>query len=179
MDLAELGLTREELQQRVVDTICNKLLAVGSSDTVFAEELETLVKEQITSSVCAVAEKHLVPGISERIENICLQATTAWGEKKGEPLSFTQYLLERADAYLLEPVDYGGKTKAEARGLSWNKDQTRITYMIHRHLHCFIEAAMKEVLKKANTTIVEGIEKTVKIKLKEVANALKITVTTG
>ncbi len=178
MDLIELGLTRKELQQRLVDTICSRLLAVGSSDTVVAEEFKTLVKEQITSSVFTIAEKHLVPGISERIENICLQATTAWGEKKGEPLSFTQYLLERADAYLLEPVNNYGKTKAEEGSCSWGKDQTRIAHMIQHHLHYAIKTAMEKALETANTTIVEGIEETVKIKLNEVVNALNITVKT-
>ena len=61
---------------------------------------------------------------------------------------------------------------------NWSAKQTRIVHLVHQHLQYSIENAMKEALKIANSAIVGGIEGAVKLKLAEVAAALKIDVKT-
>ncbi|KKM68101.1 hypothetical protein LCGC14_1464150, partial [marine sediment metagenome] len=185
IDLAEIGLTQEELQQRVVSTMTSQLLrdCYPSEDGVeclrdspFAKELQALVKTRIAESVTALADKHILPSISDRIENLCLEETNKWGEKSGKKLSFIEYLIERAEAYMTETVNYEGKTKGNA--YSWTGTQTRITHMVHQHLHYSIESAMKQALKTANEAIVGGIRKAVELKLAEVQKSLKVKVET-
>ena len=183
-----LGFSQEEIAQRVVEHISTLMLhrlergEDGEDEevaSVFEVKLQERIKAQIDASIDLIAGKHVLPNITTHVEDLMLQETTRWGEKKKEPVTFIEYLTQRADAYLREEVDHGGKTKSE-RGSSYSSGkQTRITYLVNNHLQCSITVAMENALKIANSSIVEGIEEAVKIKLKEVQERLKVSVDTG
>lgn len=184
MNLADLGFTKEELQQRVIDQLCRQVMEGTftdedgeeyNSDSAFARTLHEHVRKQVDASISALAEKHVLPNVHAYIENLTLQTTNKWGEKQGRPVTFIEYLTQRAEAYMLEEVNYEGKTKGQD-SYSWKGTQTRISHLIERHLHYSIENAMKAALVNANSAIVGGIEKTVQIKLAEVAASLKLKV---
>jgi len=186
LSIEELGITQEELISRVVDKICESTLTeLGMDDygdeasypSAFKRRLADAVKKCVDTKINEIADAHILPKVSELVENITIQETNKWGEKKGEPVSFIEYMTQRADAYLREDVDYEGKSKAESSSYSWSKSQTRITQLVHKHLHYTIEAAMQAAMQNANSAIVEGIQETVKIKLEELARSLKCTAT--
>jgi len=188
MDLESLGFTKEELQERVVERICENILSSvgydedGNSDTVqskFAKTVEKKCRDHIDTVINQVAEKHLFPNIEKFIQDLQLQETTSWGEKRGEPVSFIGYLTQRAEAYMAEKVNFEGKDKASAGSYSWSGTQTRLTHMVHQHLHYSIKTAMENAVSHLNKAIVPALEETVKIKLGEVANAVKVTVKTA
>jgi len=112
--------------------------------------------------------------IKDRIENLTLQETNKWGEKTGTPVTFIEYLVKRADAYLIEPVNYDGKSKEEVGGYSFSGAQSRITHMVHKHLHYSIETAMKNALSQVNAALSGGIQATVKTKIDEIVSSIKI-----
>ena len=182
----QLGLSNEELQERVVNTIADRMLRDASGydedgdehsrPTRFSEAIKARVKEKVDASVEAIAARNVLPNVEAYIESLVLQETNRWGEKTGEPKTFTEYLVDRAENYLTEKVDFRGKTKAEDNGYSWKGAQSRISHMVHEHLHYRIEQAMNEAMKSANKAIVGGIEETVRLKLREVSDALKIEV---
>lgn len=186
--LESLGLTKKAVEEKAIEVAVEKLLYgktyddCGNEDDVdtkLHDKLKVLIKERIDETINVFAEKHVLPKVSEYIENIVLQTTNKWGEKKGEPLSFIEYLIERAEEYMKEQVDNQGKSKSESGGYSWSGKETRITHLIHQHLKYNIEKAAKESLKSANDVISEGICKTVEIKLKEVVDSLKVNVSTN
>ncbi len=181
-----LGITKEDLAVRVVDRIAEQMLSHLYSDpdgdetdepTEFRRVIEKRVTARIDEAVDQIAAKNVLPNIAEYIENLCLQQTNKWGEAKGKKLTFIEYLIERAEAYLTEKVSYDGKAKGEDH-FSWTGTQTRVTYLVNKHLQYSIETAMKAALKDANSAIVEGLEETIKIKLNEVRKKLKVTVKT-
>lgn len=185
MNLQDIGFTKEELQQRVVDQLCGQVMSTTTFDDIgdevtfpsdLAKQLKGLVAEQVSATVTALAEKHILPNVSGYIETLTLQETNSWGERTGEPITFIEYLTARAEAYMQEKVDFDGKSKAESNGYSWSGKQTRITNLIHRHLQYSIEAAMKDALKIATGSIVTGIQETVKIQLGEISKTLKTSV---
>lgn len=187
IDIQSLGFTQEELQQRVVDACVQRLFETTSMDedgfefaskSPLAKRLEAVVKDAIDAKVNEIAEKHILPLTSTFIESVTLQATNQWGEKTGQSMTFIEYLIRRAEAYLLEDVDFQGRSKSAADSYSWKKAQTRLTHMIHEHLHYSIDTAMKTAIANANAVIVGGIQDTVKTKLGEIASALKVSVTT-
>jgi hypothetical protein len=186
LDIEALGFTKEELRQRVIDTIASNLLNElvsepgGEEDykqTKLAKQLKAAVMQRTDEAVAALADKYVIPNATQYLENLCLQETNKWGEKTQKKLTFIEYLVKRAEAYLTEEVSYDGKVKGQD-GYQWRASGTRISYLIHSHLQYSIETAMKAALSDANKTIVGGLEQAVKIKLAEIAAQLKVDVKT-
>jgi hypothetical protein len=185
-DLAALGFTKEELQNRVIDQIVESVMygryADEDGDETFRDsrfklELDKRVQKRIDDTINSLAEKHILPNVSKYIEDLTLQQTNQWGEKKGAPVTFVEYLVQRAQAYMQEEVNSSGKTRAED-SYGFSGKQTRITYLIHEHLHYTIETAMKGALQVATGEIARGIHETARLKLNEIAASLKVTVNT-
>ncbi|WP_434286268.1 hypothetical protein [Celeribacter sp. SCSIO 80788] len=186
--LKDLGMTEEQIVEKVVGQIADQMLygKIGDLDydevecggsTNFRKAVDDLIKKRIDAAVEAVAAKHTLPNVSEYLENLCLQKSNEWGEKKGEEVTFIEYLTQRADTYMREPVDHSGKSKSESGGFSWSKRGTRVEYMIDKHLQYNISQAMQSALDSANKSIVEGLKEAVNIKLGEIKVALDTKVT--
>lgn len=188
LTLESLGLSRDEIIERVVGRLAESLLETwvpgdeddegGTVQTQFAKMLERKVLERVNVAVEEIAGRHVLPHVADYVETLSLQETSKWGEKKGVPLTFVEYLVARAEAYLREEVNYDGKVKGQD-SYSWSKAGTRIAYMVNKHLQYSIQTAMETALKNANVAIVGGIEDAVKIKLDEVAASLKVTAKIG
>ncbi len=187
LNLESLGFTKEELQDRVVSRIADSILSsVGydpdegetTVESKFAKTVEKKCREHIDSVINAVAEKHLFPNVEKFIETLTLEETTRWGEKKGEKLTFIEYLVKRADFYLREVVNYEGKGKEEVGGYSFDGKQSRLTHLVNKHLHYSIESAMKLAVNNVNSVIAPALEETVKLKLNEISKSLQVTVKT-
>lgn len=188
MDLQQLGFTQEELQDRVVERICEQLLTSIEYDAEgdeypassrFQSAIKDLIKKRVDETISAMAERYVLPNVAKYIEELTLQQTNSWGEKKGEPVTFIEYLVGRAQAYMQEEVNHEGKSQKEAGNYGWSgARQTRITHLINRHLQYSIETAMKNALNVATGEIAKGIHETAKIKLNEIASSMKVSVTT-
>lgn len=189
IDFQALGFTQEELQERVIARLCEQLLTGMDYDpdtgddfpvaSQFRRGVDERVKKQINDTINAIAEREVLPNVASYIESLTLQETTTWGEKKGAPVTFTEYLVARAQAYMQEEVSHDGKGKSEASGYSWSSSkQTRIAYLIHQHLQYSISTAMKDALTVATGEIAKGIHETARHKLNEIAASLKVNVTT-
>lgn len=181
MNLRELGFTQEELQKRVIDQLCDEMMA-GECEWVdfdsFRKNLNTRIKDGIDSSIERLAEEHVLPNVSKQIEEACLQQTDRWGKATGESVTFIEYLVQRAEEYLTEKVDVLGHSKAESeRSYEWNGKQSRVTNLVDRYLHHSIEKAMKEAIEVANNIIAKDIEEAMKLKLAEVVKSLKVSAT--
>lgn len=191
MDLSELGFTKEDLQERVIERLCDQLLS-GTliddegqpyrEDSQFKKKLDKAIIAHIDGSIAKLAETHILPKLDSLIENLTLQQTNDWGEKVGKPVTFIEYLAQRADAYMREEVDYNGRSRDEAQrrgdGYYWKASGTRVAVLIKSHLHYSIESAMKQALATANQSIVGGLEGAVKVALQNVQDKLAVKVET-
>ncbi len=185
--LESLGFTPKELRERVIESIVDRLMervyrdedgepAYGQSS--LKKELEKATTERINAAVNTLADKHILPNVTAYLENLCLQETNKWGEAKAEKITFVEYLTKRAEAYMQEKVNYEGKSKEENGGYSWNGTQSRITHLVHQHLHYSIETAMKDALNVALGSVAKGIHETCRLKLNEIAATMKVSVAT-
>lgn len=185
-DLQQLGFTPEQLFDRVADNITERLLAsaVLSEDGDFEEAspymqaMQKKITARLDEAISQVVEQQILPGVPAQIEDIVIQQTNQWGEKKGEPVTFVEYLVERGNFYINEMVDYEGKTRTQkgSFGSSWKGTQTRLTHMIDRHLHYQIEQAMKSFLSSANKEFSGALAKTAQAKMQEISARLKVEV---
>ena len=188
LDLEQLGFTKQELQERVIERLCQQALETYSlnedgdenpwaADSQFSKRLTDSVREQIDKKITALAQAHVIPSVGELIEGMTLQSTNQWGEKTGAKLTFVEYLVSRAGAYMQEKVNSEGRSKEESGGYSWSGTQTRITHLINSYLHREIEKAMKGALAVAVGSVARGIHETARLKLNEIAASMKVSVT--
>lgn len=187
LTLESLGLDQDKLAEKLVDRLAqNMLTSIGYDEdggdwfgtSPFARKLNDMVKARLDQVVNDLADKHVLPRVNEMVEGLVLQQTNQWGEKVGTPVTFIEYLTQRAEVYMQEPVNYEGKTQKESGSYGWSKAQTRITHLVEKHLHYSIDSAMKDALKIANSAIATGIEQTVKTKLSEITQGLSVAVKT-
>jgi hypothetical protein len=190
IDFEMLGLSREDVQNRVVERIAAVLMEEkseewddesgtyeGTVESRAMKSLKKLIKDRIDGKVLQMANEVVLPKVAEMVETTTFRETNKWGEGKGTPeLTFKEYLVQRAEAYMQEQVDCDGKAKSQTSGYSWTSYGTRVTYMIHTHLHHSIEQAMKEAVQNVNRMITGGLEATVKQKLEEITKSLKVAV---
>lgn len=183
-----LGITQEELQQKVVEAAVERLMTTVYTDedgdeyprrSDFTKRVEDAVREAIDAKVDAIAKEHVEPAIGERIENCVLQRTNEWGDKKGEPMTFTEYLVQRADGWLREEVDFSGVPRRGQASYNFKKAGTRVEYLIDKNLQYHIAGAMKKALANANDSIAGGIQEAIKIKLAEILSNVNVSVKTG
>lgn len=182
IELQDLGVSQEELVKMVVDAAASKLLVVKCFDpddedavqsSPLANKLRKHIEEHVNKQVGALAEVHIFPHVNKFIENLTLTETNRWGEKRGESITFTEYLVQRADAYLREEVNYEGKSKQASDSYGWKGTQTRLTHLVNKHLQYSIETAMKEAVSAVNAAIVPALEETVKLKLGEITKSIQ------
>ena len=185
INLQALGFTKEELQNRVIDRICAQVLRGTFHDedgspyegtSQFGQQLNAFVQEQISAQIAAMAEAHIAPNVAEFVENLVLEETNQWGEKKGKKWTLVEYIVERATQYMQEPVDYSGKGKGKRDSYSWKSEGTRLAHMVNKHLHYTIENAVEEMLRSANKQLADGIEGTVKTQLAKLTKSIKVGV---
>lgn len=183
-----LGISKEELTEKLLDRLAEdfatEIVWDEDGDPVrqrssMARKLRDQIATQIDASVKALGEQHVIPRVSEMIEGLVLQKTNEWGERAGNPVTFIEYLTQRAEAFLSEPVDFRGEPKTSSNSYDWRKATTRIAFMIDRHLHISIETAMKRALADANASIAAGLNEAVKVSLANATAKLKVAVTTN
>jgi hypothetical protein len=137
--------------------------------------MKASVVSLVDARVQKIADEHIAPRVATLIDSTVLQETTKWGERKGEPLTFCEYLVARAQSYMMDEVNWDGVTKAEG-GYAWQKHSTRLTTMVHRHLHARIEEAVKGGVAVVNATLADGINAAVKVAIEQVTAGIKVAI---
>lgn len=169
--LEALGFSKEEIAERIITQAVAQLLRATDEDedgieygvpSTFASRIDKVIREKIDAAVVKAGDEIIAPRISELVSGHVIQQTNAWGEKRGEAVSFTEYLVQRAEAYMTEQVNYEGKAKSENSSFSWSAKTTRVAYMIDKHLHYAIETAMEKALQNANNAVCQGLNEAVR-----------------
>lgn len=181
MNITELGFTKEEVLEKVVDRIVSDMLEhhfqnydgdISVTQTKFSDQIKKLVVNRIDDTVKLMADREILPKVADLVESLTLQETNKWGEKIGKPVTFIEYLVQRAEHYIMEEVDYNGKAKRDGDSYNWKASGTRISHLIHSHLDHHIRLAMQEAMKVAVGSVAKGIHETARIKLNEIAEEM-------
>ena len=136
-------------------------------------DLHSTVEELVRSTVERKCEDVITPIIERGIQEFVFTKTNEFGEKKGEPTTFTEYLVRTAEDYLQHRVDYNGQPK-DPKSFGYKDYKTRLSHMIGKSLGFQIERAMKDAVKIVMEQIAPALAKTCEIQIKEVvANLTK------
>lgn len=180
-----IGLTETELQDRVIEAIRNSLLyhvaplSEGGDfegDSPLREQLNSAIQNQVDNNINKIATEQVLPNIETYIRDFKITCTNPYGEPTSEPQTFTEYLASRAENYILEPVNKYGETKAE-KGYGWKKVQTRLEYLMDRHLHEEIERTVKKLLAEPNKILGQAVKQTLEDTLTSLSKRIQTSVT--
>jgi hypothetical protein len=174
MNLEDLGITKDELVAKVVERLCERYEGDDEDgwESRVTTGIEATIKSKIDDAVAALAEKHVIPGLIERVEGICFAETNRWGESSGKTLTFREYLIERTNAWITEKVAHDGSKPDPPYKPG---TQTRLTHIIHEHLHYQISNAVKAALQAFNSQLATSLRDTIALKLQEFQTDLKVT----
>ena len=182
-----LGLSKEDVAERVVETIAERILKETTYDedgdpksfpSKVEKTLRELVQERVNKRVEEIAEAEIIPKLTDYIDNLTFTKTNSYGEPKAAPQTLREYLTEKAEKYLTEDVNYNGKTKSE-EGYNWSKNTTRILYLVREHLQYEVKTVLEKALKEANSQIAGGIQGAIKISLEQILAGIKVGITVG
>ncbi len=188
MDIKDLGLTEEQLQDRVIERMCEMVMSQEQSDdgdyhyvtnSAFSKALHEKLNDRIDADVERLANVHVLPHVTQFIEDLQFQRTSKWGEADGKPFSFTEYLVSRAKAYMAEEVNYEGKSRPKRGDYnhnSWSAESGRLAYLMDKHLRHEIGDAIKQILGAANKAVVESIQTTIEAQVKSIVSKIKVEV---
>ena len=189
--LKALGISPEELGQRIVDQAVETLLrSTGFNpeteeetryESRFKREIEARIQKAVDEKIAALAAAHLIPRVGEMIDAANMRKTNAYGEAKGPSMTFKEYIAHRAETYMTEDVDYHGKSKAdlEARGEStynWRNCGPRLTVLMQMYIRDTLEKHATAAVTDVNKVIAKNIEQAARSAINAAAASLKVSV---
>lgn len=184
--------TREEILGHVAKKMIESMNFHGSDDdgepfnVEWAQNVQAQMRAMINSrvekgiaaAVAKLAEEVVDPKLEEMIRGALIQRTNYYGEKRGEAMSFTEYLVTLAQESVDAEVDMNGKTKEQSdRPYDWRKSGTRLSHAIDRYMMSYLDAAMKTIVASANETFVDGMTKSIQHSLTDLASRVKVRAT--
>ena len=187
--LKALGLDTEELGNRIVDQAVEALLNTTgfNPDTEeetryesrFKREIEKRIQQAVDEKIAALAAVHLIPRVGEMIESANLRRTNQYGEPKGPAMTFIEYIVQRAEAYMSEDVDFHGQSKAdlEAKNEStynWRNCGPRLTVLMRRYIQDTLEKHAKAAITDVNQVVAKNIENAARSAISAAAANLKV-----
>lgn len=184
IDLSALGLKPEDFMDRIVDGAVEALLSqrwVDEDDrestraSEFKQKIEKRITETVERKIDSIFEKYILPNVHTYVNDLVLTETNQWGEKKGVPKTFVEYLVDRANAYIQEDVNYQGKSKSQDH-FNWSKSTTRIAFLVHEHIQYSLDRAIKQILQDANNSVAGGLKKAFEMKLEELKASIRVEV---
>ena len=190
----QIGMDQAELQERVVQGLVEKILGENRNNDCdedgeyyprgrVMKEVNALIEAAIKTSVEKIGDEHVYPMADKLITDHIFQKTTTWGEKKGEPLTFVEYLVKRAEEYLAEDVDEKGHSHRELQSNAysqrdWKSVGSRLVTMVDKTLTEKMRESMNAAAEDINITLAECLADTAKTKLREIAKVIKVEVKT-
>lgn len=184
--LEALGLNTEDLAERVVDQAVHTLLYSSGFNPETEEEvtyenkfkraIEAKIQQAVDQKIAAIAEEHILPRVGELIEKANMMQTNRYGEPKGEPMTFKEYIAYRAENYMSEDVDINGKSKTEGDSYNWRSCGPRLTVLMRSYIRGSMETAAKGAVADINKVIAKNIEKAAKDAIAATAANIKVSV---
>mgnify|MGYP003538374205 CR=1 FL=1 len=185
--LQALGITPEELTQRIVDQAVEALLTSTGYDadndmeatyeSRFKRDIAAKVQKAVDAKISALAEEHLIPKVGEMIEKADMRQTNRYGEPTTPPLTFKEFIAARAETYMSEDVDYHGKSKAEGDSYQWKSCGPRLTVLMRSYIRDTLEKHAKAAVSDVNEVIAKNIANAAKDAISAAAAAMKVQVT--
>ena len=187
--LEALGVSAEDLAERIIDQAVNALLySTGFNpeteeevtyENKFKKAIEEKIQKTVDQKIAAIASEHVLPKVGYLIEQANMRQTSKYGEPKGEPMTFKEYIAYRADEYMTEDVNLQGQSKNECiDSYNWRSQGPRLTVLMKNYIKDSMETAAKSAVNDINKVIAKNIEKASKDAIAATVANLKVSIAT-
>lgn len=184
IDYADLGITKEELQDRIVQRIADNTLnsmfvddegnVHERADSKFKQKASDMIASAIDAGVRQMIDKYVASNLSGTLLNLSFQKTNNYGEKKGEPQTLMEFIADSINTYLKEQVDKDGKSKPHD-SYGWKPEGTRAYWLVNKSIRDNMHEAINTTLKDSNTTIADAISEAVKMNVQAFTKQFKVS----
>lgn len=180
-DLKLIGMTQDELQQRVVSTIADAMLHDKSWDedgnegryrSAFRDKLAKEIQGRIDEAVKGLTEEVVGEALPDLVKQMIFKRTNRYGERNAEDVPFCEYIAGLVETYLMETVREDGKS-GDSYGDN-SKKQARIAWLVDARLKSDTNAAVKRALGDANKGIAELLKQAVCDSVAKVVDAVQV-----
>jgi hypothetical protein len=186
-DFEALGLSKEDVQERLIETLADRMLkAKGWDDdgdeislpSSLKTQLESLITKRLDLAVQSAFDRVVPTSIDDYVANYKIQQTNPYGQPEGPQQTFVEFIAGRVNEYLLELVDGSGvsQREAKAKGNSWygsGKSQNRINFMLDIRLAGAINEGIEKAFADTKGLLANGIQAAVLAHLKQFGETLK------
>lgn len=179
LTLEQLGFTQEELQTRVVDQLCDRLMHGpicdddGRASSGIEAKMNAKIREMVDEKLNTLMAATIGPSLAAHIEKIVITPTNAYGEKKGAPQTLVEYMTEQARLYLHETVNDKGEGKGRDT-YGWSASTSRACWLANKELRQSIVDAMNATLAGTNATIASAIAEAVKMSVENIKTQFQV-----
>jgi hypothetical protein len=170
--LKDLGITRKDVLDKLVDRLQEAFMPMDADGdgSGFEAELHKEMTQRIEEGVRKALCDFTAPAIAEYCRKFVLNPTSEWGEKKGDSLTFVDYLVKSGRDFLEQPVDPWGKP---ANTYGSDKKKTRLAFLATEALSDEIRKAAESYLKNQREILNKAMADALMAKAGEIVRVLK------
>ena len=164
-----LGISQEEMQNRVVNAIAEKLMSKTIMtqwdenedqekivNTKFAKAVIDKINEHFKNKVDELFNEQIAGKIDNLLTNYIIKETNQLGESLGKERTVTEFIIERFNVFIKEQVDSKGNPKRK-NDCYFKPQGTRLTVAVDTYFKDHLEKAMKTILKNTDKTLIEEV----------------------
>lgn len=172
--LKALGVTPEKLIEAAVDRLLDRRLGGEYADVEDAirQQTQEIAIKQLNEKVEAYLSEHMRPVIDRAVEMLSVPNTNRYGEPKGEPMPFIEYVTKCANEHLTEMVGEDGRKEQYGS----NFKQTRLMWYFNKYLGHSVNTAINAAVGKSLEALGDSIAKLVKEKTEAMVAVSRVEV---
>lgn len=171
-----LGITPEKIMEMAVEKLISGMREHYDDEYIEQRAARTFKEElqrKIDDAVSAFLDKQLEPVLKGAVSTLILQPTNHYGERKGEPIPFVEYVTKRASEWLGEPVDGEGRAGRDSYG--GGTKQPRLMWAFDKYFGYQMQAAIKSVLDASLQSLGGSLAKMVEEHTRKLTAVVKVS----
>jgi CRISPR/Cas system type I-B associated protein Csh2 (Cas7 group RAMP superfamily) len=175
ISIEDLGITKQEMQDRVVNQLCNEITGRHDDESEYSYFSESSIKTKMREYLQEIVDKKTREVIDEKVlanfekylQELIIKPSSRWGEKEEAPVSIEDYIEKTISLTMAETVDSTGRGREDRSYSYYGSHSTRLEYLINRKISAEIETSFKSVLVDVKASLQSHIEAQIKNKLTE------------
>jgi hypothetical protein len=179
--LNSLGLSAEEIERKIIQQCTDDLMrqyythedgeSAGHGKSTIVEKLEEKMAERIDAALEKVVSERFSAQLPQLLADFIFTPTSRYGEKKGKPRTFLEYVTDHAKEWAEQRVNDQGSVVGKDQ-YSYSNHKTRFQRLLDEKVSADVNAALAQILKDGHSILITGLADELKRRMTEMAESL-------